>query len=174
MRASSSIRSRCASAALRPLFAALLALAGCHHAPGAGDGCIDDADCAGSLRCYSVTAFGSRRCLAPCDPGAVVLCSEATEGTEGLCAPLDVADAGVAPGGACLLGGEIPLGAECGASIDCVPGGVCVEEGAKGACRAACDTRGGAAFCGMGAACFALGASEDARGYCGDAPDGGA
>jgi hypothetical protein len=158
-----------------PLIVSLVALAACHHAPGAGDRCIDNSDCRGALRCYTVTEFGSRRCLAPCDPSAVVLCDEEVEGTEGLCAALDV-DAGSPPGGACLVGGEVPLGAACVASIDCAPGGVCIEQGEVAACQAACDVRGSATFCGSGKACAPLDAASPDRGYCADAPalDGGA
>jgi hypothetical protein len=153
-----------------PLLVVLVLFAGCHKAKGAGGGCITDVDCAGSLRCYTITAFGSRRCLASCDPAATVLCTEDAQGSEGLCAPLDVADAGP-PGGVCLVGGELPLGAVCAASVDCVVGSVCVEEGTEGACRVACDASAAESACGPGRACQPLGGG---RGYCVDAADGGA
>jgi hypothetical protein len=155
---------------MRLLFLALcLSIAGCHDAPGAGDRCIANSDCDDGLLCYSVTEFGSRRCLAPCDPAQVVLCTEQVEGTEGLCAALDTAEPATPPteAGACLVGGEVPLGAACVASIDCLPGGVCLAEDGVGACRQACDVTAGISTCDMGMACVAIDEAVSAdRGQC--------
>lgn len=141
----------------------LLLLIGCADTAGAGERCVADADCKDALACYRVDGVGSQRCLAPCDPGTEVLCSAEAHGSLGLCAHVTESE------GACLVGGAAVPGAACVSSLDCAASGICVIVGAAGRCERACDTL--APDCGAGDVCAAL---EGRRGYCVDAPDGGA
>lgn len=140
------------------LFFAILT-ASCAEPAGAGARCIADADCDGDLRCYSVDATSSRRCLASCDPAAVVLCTVEAEGSVGLCAALDE----TATAGACLVGGEAEPGETCAASLDCATSGICVVTDGEGICERACDTA--APECAAGETCTAL-VVDERRGYC--------
>ncbi len=152
---------------IRPLSFLLAALAvSCADPPGPGERCIADADCEGNLGCYAVDATSSRRCLAPCDPAAVVFCTAESEGSLGLCAPID----GAATPGVCLVGGATATGGACGSSLECAESGICVVTGDAGVCGLACDTA--APTCPEGESCAALGV-DGRRGQCVAAADGG-
>ncbi|MGF1468291.1 MAG: hypothetical protein ACFCGT_19385 [Sandaracinaceae bacterium] len=147
----------------RPGVAALVGailLMGCSSPPGdVGEACRTSDNCLEGLTCTDrAGAEVTPVCMADCDPSTDRLCSDGT-----VCIGFE--DEEELEGGVCYLGGETAIGAPCELATDCVPGAVCVLDGATdeqtcfGACRTDDDT------CPEGESCQAV-EDSDFAGFC--------